>query len=50
MKMDNSDLNLRRSPMIVVLVFGCLVLLASDATEPATVSSRGPTGGPLEIK
>ena len=44
MKIDNSNLNLRRSLTIVVLVVGCLALLASAAAaEPATVSSSGPT-------
>ena len=44
MKIDNSNLNLRRSLTIVVLVVGCLALLASAAAaEPATVSLSGPT-------
>jgi len=44
MKIDNSNPNMIRSLTIVVLVVGCLALLASAAVaEPATVSSSGPT-------
>jgi hypothetical protein len=43
MKIENSNLNIRRSLTIFVLVVGCLALLASAAAaEPATVSSSGP--------